>query len=84
MSSKTSALEMALYGKWQNEVLYHLCDALSDEERKEYLTEAFVQKGSPLAGISAGESDLLKRSSVRILEIIRDEVALPGRPQCGG
>ena len=55
-----------------------LTSILSDEERKEYLTEAFVKKGSPLAGISAGESDLLKRSSVRILEIIRDEVALPG------
>ena len=55
-----------------------LTSILSEEERKEYLTEAFVKKGSPLAGISAGESDLLKRSSVRILEIIRNEVALPG------
>ena len=54
-----------------------LTSILSEEERKEYLTEAFVKKGSPLAGISAGESDLLKRSSVRILEIIRNEVALP-------
>ena len=34
MSARTSALEMALYNKWQNETLYRLCDALSDEDRK--------------------------------------------------
>ncbi len=34
MSSKEWALEMALYNKWQNETLYGLCDALSDDERK--------------------------------------------------
>jgi uncharacterized damage-inducible protein DinB len=35
MSSKTWALEMALYNKWQNDKLYGLCDALSDDARKQ-------------------------------------------------
>ena len=34
MNSKDWALEMALYSKWQNEVLYGLCDALPDRDRK--------------------------------------------------
>ena len=34
MTIKSWALEMALYGKWQNDGLFGLCDDLPDEERK--------------------------------------------------
>ncbi len=58
-----------------------LTSILSEEERKEYLTEAFVQKGSPLAGLTVKESGILKTRSIRLLEIIRNAVALPNDPQ---
>ncbi len=57
-----------------------LTSILSEEERKEFFTEAYVQPGSPLAGKSVAES-ALQRHGVRVLEIIRDEVAITVEPQ---
>lgn len=54
-----------------------LTSILSDEERKEFLTEVFVQPGSPVVGRPVSESGLHKQPGVRLLEIIRDEVAIP-------
>ncbi len=53
-----------------------LTSTLSDEERKEFITEAFVQQGSAMVGKSVAESALLRQHSVRVLEIIRNGVAL--------
>ena len=53
-----------------------LTSILTEEERKEFITEAFVQHGSPIVGKSVADSKLLNRQSVRVLEIIRDDVAL--------
>jgi di/tricarboxylate transporter len=55
-----------------------LTSILSDDERKEYITEAFVQSSSSVVGKSVEESGILKKHSVRVLEIIRNSVALPG------
>jgi uncharacterized damage-inducible protein DinB len=33
MSTQAWAIEMALYNKWQNDKLFGLCDALSDQDR---------------------------------------------------
>jgi di/tricarboxylate transporter len=55
---------------------------LSDEERKEFITTAFVHRGSALTGRTlreAGQS-ILSRGT-RVLEIIRNEVALEGDPR---
>ena len=49
---------------------------LTDDQRKEFLTEAYVSKGSPLAGQTVAASKLLKQHSVRVLEIIRNDVSL--------
>ena len=57
-----------------------LTSILSDEERKEFLTEAFVREGSPLAGRSLAESKLLGRG-IRLLEVVRQEVAVKGDPK---
>lgn len=54
-----------------------LTSILSDEERKEFLTEAFVQPSSPLVGQTVGESQLQREHGVRVLEIIRRDVAVP-------
>lgn len=58
-----------------------LTSLLSDEERKEFLTEAYVQKGSPLIDKSVAQSGLLKVKGIRILELVRDNVALPVEPK---
>src|SRR5690606_25363484 len=44
------ALYLALVGKRVLPVREMLTDILSEEERREYLTEAFIQPNSPLAG----------------------------------
>lgn len=53
-----------------------LTSILSEEERKEYITEAYVQHDSSVIGKTLAESGLLKTGSARVLEIIRDQVAL--------
>ncbi len=58
-----------------------LTSILSEEERKEFLTEAFVQKGSELVGKTVEESGILKGNSLRVLEIVRSEVVLGGNPK---
>lgn len=49
---------------------------LSEEERKEYLTEAYVRPGSAVIGKNAVEAGLLRGRGIRLLELIRNEVAL--------
>lgn len=49
---------------------------LSEEERREYLTEAYIRPGSQLIGKTVTESGLKKQRGVRILELVRHEVAV--------
>ena len=58
-----------------------LTSTLSEEERKEYLTEAFVQKGSPAAGKVLADTPILKTRSIRLIEVIRGSVVLSGDPR---
>ncbi|MGJ3242980.1 MAG: SLC13 family permease [Opitutales bacterium] len=51
---------------------------LSDEERREYLMEAFIRPDSELIGQPIGDSPLQRTRGVRILEVIRRGVALAG------
>jgi len=51
---------------------------LSEEERREFITEAFVRPGSDLAGQNFKTSALKKTRGLKLLEIIRDGVALTG------
>ncbi|MGB0414252.1 MAG: SLC13 family permease [Coraliomargarita sp.] len=57
-----------------------LTSILSDEERKEFMTEAFVRSGSELVGQTARESNMLKGRGIRLLEIVRHGVAVKGNP----
>ena len=68
-----------------NKLLPHretLTSILSDEERKEFMTEAFVRAGSELKGQTALESGMLKGRGIRLLEIVRQGVAVKGDPKC--
>ena len=49
---------------------------LSDEERREYITEAYIQPGSDLTGKTFKDSSLRKARGVRLLEIIRNGVSV--------
>lgn len=53
-----------------------LTSILSDEERKEYITEAFIQNESPIVGKTVKESGMLKVKGVRLLEIINRGVSI--------
>ena len=71
---------LVLFG---NKLLPHretLTSILSDEERKEFITEAFVRAGSDLHGRTAREGELLKHG-IRLLEIVRHGIAVPGDPK---
>ena len=74
------ALYLVFFG---NKLLPHretLTSILSEEERKEFMTEAFVRAGSELEGQTAQESGILKGRGIRLLEIVRHGVAVPGDP----
>jgi di/tricarboxylate transporter len=71
-------LYLALFARHRLPVRESLTSILSDEERKEYFTEAFVRNNSSLIGKTFKGSDLQKAKGVRLLEIIRNGVAVPG------
>lgn len=53
-----------------------LTSILSDEERREYLTEAFVPPESDLIGKRFGQISALKHRGIRLVEVVRNGVAL--------
>ncbi|MEM8549843.1 MAG: SLC13 family permease [Verrucomicrobiota bacterium] len=71
-------LYLALFGKRLLPKRETLTAILSEEERKEYITEAYVKTGSDLDGKSFGESGLKRTRGIRLVEVIRDGVALRG------
>jgi di/tricarboxylate transporter len=54
-----------------------LTSILTTEERREYITEAFVQEGSRVLGKTCAEAGLVSARSIRVLELVRDGVAVP-------
>ena len=56
-----------------------LSDIISGLSRKEFLTEAIVQKNSPLVGQKIKDSGIMKLSGVRLLEIVRKGVSITAR-----
>jgi di/tricarboxylate transporter len=70
------ALYLAVASKWLLPVREMLTSILTEEERREYLTEAFVPAGSPLIGQTLQDSALIKARGFRVIEIVRDGIAL--------
>ncbi len=50
---------------------------LAEEDRREYITEVFVQPGSPIIGRTTVSAGLTLARGIRVLEIVRDEHSLP-------
>src|SRR5690606_32818021 len=57
-----------------------LTSILSEDERREYFTEAFVPHGSPLGGKSLRAGGLVKARGFRVIEIVRNGVAISVDP----
>lgn len=72
---------LSLVGKKVLPVREMLSDILSEEERREFITEAFVQPDSPMLGKTMAESGLKKARGVRVLEIVREGVAIRINPK---
>ena len=56
-----------------------LTSILSEEERREYITEAFVNSDSPVINKSLGESGLLRMKGIRVIDIVRSGSSLQTR-----
>jgi di/tricarboxylate transporter len=70
---------LMVFSKKRLPVRETLTQILSPEERREFITEAFIQKGSPLAGKNLIQSGILKTPGVRILEIVRGGIVTPDK-----
>lgn len=67
---------------FSNRLLPHretLTAILSEDERKEFMTEVFVRPNSDFIGSNANDSGLAKHRSIRLIEIIRSGVVLKGK-----
>lgn len=67
---------LAIFGNRLLPIREMLTSILSDEERREYITEAFVQPLSNVVGKSLEEAGFSPKRGVRVLEIVRDGIAL--------
>ncbi|HEX2101499.1 MAG TPA: SLC13 family permease, partial [Candidatus Synoicihabitans sp.] len=74
-------LYLALFGKRLLPVREMLTSILTEDERREYITEAFVQPDSPVLGRTLIDAGLTPTRGVRVLEIVRDGVALKVDPK---
>lgn len=68
---------IALFGRYLLPKRQPATVALAEEDRREYITEVFVQPNSPPIGRTFAEAGLTLSRGVRVLELIRDETSLP-------
>jgi di/tricarboxylate transporter len=69
-------LYLVVFGRRILPVRETLTSILSEEERREFITEAFVQPDSPHIGKTLKEAGLIGRLGVRVIEVIRNGVVL--------
>ena len=69
-------LYLALAGRRLLPSRQMLTSILTDEERREYLTEAFVPPGSPLISKSLRSGGLVTARGFRVIEVVRDGVGI--------
>ncbi len=75
------AIYMAVFGKRLLPDREMLTSILSEDERREYITDAFVQPDSPHIGKTLVDAGLTSKRGIRVLELVRDGVAFPHDPQ---
>ncbi|ACB75349.1 SLC13 family permease [Opitutus terrae] len=72
----TAAVYLAIVGRRLLPDREMLTSILSSEERREYITEAFVQPGSAVPGKTIAEAGLTHRRGIRVLELVRDGIPI--------
>lgn len=50
---------------------------LAEEDRREYITDVFVQPGASIIGKTATQAGLTLERGIRVLEVVRDDTSLP-------
>jgi di/tricarboxylate transporter len=75
------ALYLAFAGKYLLPSRESLTSLFHEEERREYLTEAFVPPASPLIGKSLKAAGLVSARGFRVIEVVRDGVAMSIDPE---
>ena len=70
---------LMLFSRKRLPVRETLTQILSPEERREFITEAFVHHDSQIAGKNLIESKILKTPGVRVLEIFRAGSSIPDK-----
>ena len=70
------AFYLAFAGKKLLPTRETLMSILSDQERKEFITEVFVKEGSQMIGKTVKDTDWYRKHGFRVMEIIRSGVAL--------
>lgn len=70
------ALYLAIVGRRLLPAREMLTSILSEEERREYFTEAYVPGGSPLIGKSLRAAGLVTARGFRVIEVVRDGVGI--------
>jgi len=80
-SAILGAVYLALFGKRLLPDRTMLSSILSENERREYITEAFVQAAAPAVGKTLADAGLGSKRGVRLIEIVRDGVAISFDPK---
>lgn len=75
------AVYLGLFGRHLLPHREMLSSILTDEERREYITEAFVQPNSPAIDKTLAEAGLTRARGIRVVEIVRNGVALHIEPE---
>lgn len=67
---------IALFGKKLLPAREMLTAILSEDERREYITEAFVHPETPVIGRTLSDAGLTGAKGIRVIEIVRNGVAI--------
>lgn len=70
------AMYLAVFGRRLLPARDPLTATLTEDERREYMTEAFVPPRSPLIGTTLRSAGLVKARGFRVIEVVRDGVAI--------
>jgi len=75
------AVYLAIFGNRLLPVREMLTSILTEEEKREYIVEAFVHPDTAAVGRTLSAAGLGRGTGIRVLEIVRDGIALQSAPE---
>ncbi|MCH8475381.1 MAG: SLC13 family permease [Opitutales bacterium] len=70
-------LYILLFGKRLLPTRETITSILSEDERREYITEAFIHPSAEIVGKTVEEAGLVRKNGIRVVEVVRNGVAVP-------